>query len=656
MRPTRALKAPRLPLSPAYTSTASMLRTCHARPTLAASASASSAFPQRIPLTALESVNVRTITQQHRRRMREAEIQWEQLANEIESGQRQSFLQMLESRCLVNNVVGNRKNLDKLLTKKRIGLYAGVDPTAPSMHIGHVIPMIIIGWAYVYGYRANFLLGGSTSRIGDPTDRLDERPEVSSQTRKANMVNMHLQLRKFGMSIERYASKYGYEREWAWRRNLVNNNTWWLKKPFYEVAKAMMKYVRIGPMLGRDGFKNRQQKGEGMSLAEFVYPVMQAWDWWELYRNDCLVQVGGSDQEGNIRFGMDTISRMLAAGVQPMTPDEKKFKPQNPIDNDPDVHRPMGITTPLLTSAKGQKIGKSEGNAIWLDADMTPVLDLYQHFLRVSDEDVERYLKMFTMMPLRDIADVMAEHNVDRSKCIAQSKLAFEFTELVHGRQAAHQASEQVAALRNISPVRTAVDPQSVGSAYRSSDPSTLKSQTNALNAHNHNLILPRSLVVGQFFHKIMWSAGMCESKSQAYKLICNNGAHVASRSDSKNKMEDALNYVPIRPWPADVTEGFITDDLLILKLGKWKVKIIKVVPDEEYEKLGLSCPGWKEEYTADDHAKDEALVRSTGRIAGHRVKLPRFARDEDNPKGLVGHYRPKDKTGGIMRKSTETK
>lgn len=147
----------------------------------------------------------------------------------------------------------DRDNLNKLLTRKRIGLYAGVDPTAPSMHIGHIIPMIIIGWAYVYGYRATFLLGGSTSRIGDPTDRLDERPEMSATTRKSNIANMHLQLRKLGQSLERYASKYGYEKEWAWRRALVNNNTWWLKKPFYDVVKLMMKHVRIGPMLGRDG-------------------------------------------------------------------------------------------------------------------------------------------------------------------------------------------------------------------------------------------------------------------------------------------------------------------------------------------------------------------------------------------------------------------
>ncbi|KAI5287354.1 tyrosyl-tRNA synthetase, partial [Ascosphaera acerosa] len=550
--------------------------------TAAGAALASRRPPRTSPPTFLLQ-HARTITQQHRRRLREADIEWQALAEEIESGQRQSFLTMLESRGLVNNVVGSREHLDKLLTRKRIGLYAGVDPTAPSMHIGHIIPMIVIGWAYVYGYRANFLLGGSTSSIGDPTDRLDERPQVTSSTRKANMANMHLQLRKLGLSMERYASKYGYEKEWAWRRVLVNNNTWWLKKPFYEVAKDMMRHIRIGPMLGRDGFRNRQARGEGMSLAEFVYPVMQAWDWWQLYRTDCLVQVGGSDQEGNIRFGMDAINRMLAAGLKPELPDEKKFTPPSPVDDDPEIHRPMGITTPLLTTARGHKIGKSEGNAIWLDPDMTPVLEFYQHFLRVPDEDVERYLKMFTMMPLSQIERVMQEHNADRSKSVAQAKLAAEFTELVHGQMAAEQAAGQVAALRGIAAPAASLSaggPATPAPAYKSGDPSKLKEQTNAFTSGNYNVILPRSLVVGQYFHKILWSAGLCESKSQAYKLICNNGAHVAARPDTIHTMSDAISYVPLRPWPAEVTEGFIADDLLILRVGKWKVKIVKIVDD----------------------------------------------------------------------------
>lgn len=152
----------------------------------------------------------------------------------------------------VSIIYSDRDKLDKLLTRKRVGLYSGVDPTAPSLHIGHMIPFMILAWSYAYGYRSVWLLGGTTARYGDPTGRTDARAEMSPVTRKMNMATMHLQLKKLGVSIEKYAAKYGYERDWAWRRVVTNNNTWWLKKPFNDVLKEMGQYVRLGPMLQRD--------------------------------------------------------------------------------------------------------------------------------------------------------------------------------------------------------------------------------------------------------------------------------------------------------------------------------------------------------------------------------------------------------------------
>lgn len=117
---------------------------------------------------------------------------------------------------------------------------------------------------------------------------------------------------------------------------------------------------------------------EGMSLPEFIYPLMQAWDWWELFKNDIRIQVGGSDQEGNIRFGIDTIKHMLNAGVPVPPTEEKKYAPENRCDKHPELSKPMGLTTPLLTNTKGEKVGKSAGNGIWLDQDLTPVSDFHQ--------------------------------------------------------------------------------------------------------------------------------------------------------------------------------------------------------------------------------------------------------------------------------------
>lgn len=243
--------------------------------------------------------------------------------------------------------------------------------------------------------------------------------------------------------------------------------------------------------------------------------------------------------------------------------------------------------------------------------------------MRISDEDVERYLKMFTFMPIPQIQEVMKKHQENVTAMVAQSTLAFEFVELIHGRDQAIAAEREFAELSKLrnpnGPIPASVGPKPPIPSYQQ--------QTNAFNSTSPHLTLPRSLVVGQYFHKVLWSAGMVGSKAEGYRLITNNGAAVASRADSRATMDDALSYIPIRPWGADVTEKFIIDgSLLILRAGKWKVKIIKVVPDEEFEEMGLSAPGWDVEESPQERATDEALVQGTGRIAGRRVRRPAIA------------------------------
>lgn len=234
------------------------------------------------------------------------------------------------------------------------------------------------------------------------------REKIAPVTRKANIVNMHLQLKKLGASIEKYGDKYGYKYEWAWRRAVENNNTWWNKQSFLEIIRSMGRYLRLGTMLGRDSYvfglvylkpffvaylrcianilarvKLRMNSGDGMSLAEFTYPLMQAWDWWNLYTHDIQVQVGGSDQEGNIIFGMDAIKQMVKEGhCEGTAPPIKRAFIANILRKegqpDPELAEPVGITTPLLMTSSGEKFGKSAGNAVWLDKDMTSTFELYQ--------------------------------------------------------------------------------------------------------------------------------------------------------------------------------------------------------------------------------------------------------------------------------------
>jgi tyrosyl-tRNA synthetase len=178
-----------------------------------------------------------------------------------------------------------------------------------------------------------------------------------------------MQLKALWQRCEIHARKYNFEHEWAWKRGLINNSTWWNKVTFTEVLQTLGPGLRMGAMLAKDTVKNKMEKGDGMSFAEFTYPVMQAWDWWHMYQSiGVQLQIGGNDQYGNITAGMDAVKYIKANHSDP---DER-------VGSDDRLMATFGITTPLLTTSSGEKFGKSAGNAIWLDKEMTSVFDLYQ--------------------------------------------------------------------------------------------------------------------------------------------------------------------------------------------------------------------------------------------------------------------------------------
>ncbi|KAL4974877.1 hypothetical protein BDW66DRAFT_138769 [Aspergillus desertorum] len=550
----------------------------------------------------IQSGQQRWITQAYLQRIESGKKEWAQFAQEIKEGKRKSFVEHLEERGLIHDVVGDRDMLHRLFTEKRVGIYAGVDPTAPSLHVGHMLPFMVLAWGYVWGLPVTFLLGGATSRVGDPTGRLKGREQVHSSVRKANMASMHMQLKKLGASIERYGERHGYKRQMIWRRTLTNNNIWWNKTPLLDVLRDLGAYIRIGPMLGRDTVKNRMERGDGMSFAEFTYPLMQAWDWWILFKNGCQVQVGGSDQYGNILFGIGAVKTISKNTVMQ--------EDNNPLSDDLD--KPIGFTTPLLTTSSGEKFGKSAGNAIWLDKDMTSTFELYQFFVRTPDDAVERYLRMFTFLPIPEISEIMKEQNQDPSKRVAQHALAYEFVELIHGKDEADAVSMQHRQLfrprssiaEPTPPPRTAPlgNPKSSLSSFvnpQSGNPHA--PQTNFANMPSARVTLPKSLVYDKTFSKVLWSAGLVASKSEGQRIINNNGAYVGSRPGVKKNepggdMPDDLTFTPIKTWNASKTQEFIIDgDLLILKLGKWKMKLVNIVSDEKFRELGLTAPGWDE-------------------------------------------------------------
>lgn len=566
----------------------------------------------------------RWITQNHIRKIKEAMADWEERAKAIKKGEKQSMLSLLEERGYVHQIIGARDDLDNMLTERRIGAYVGVDPTAPSLHVGHMVPFMALGWLFIHGYAASFLLGGTTARIGDPTDRTTSRETQHRTERKAYMANMHIQLKKLGASIESYAGRKGYVREWAWRRALVNNSTWYQKLPVTDFIRVLGSQVRMGPLLGRDTVKNRLESGTGMSFAEFAYPLLQGWDWWELFKKGTQLQIGGADQFGNILAGVEAVKAMKK--VEPVqfeidghTQGHVGSTLTAALSNLPkdggNINEPMGFTVPLLTTSAGVKFGKSADNAVWLDQQSTSTFDLYQFFVRTADADVEKYLKLFTFLPISEIRALMDEHRLDESKRIAQHKLAFEFVELVHGLKAAQSAEQQhkVLFVENISidSLRANMSPANSAPETGQKDGQPPGEWSNSLNkyappahmedAPSVHARLPRSLVVGQPIHKVFWSAGLVSSKTEGVKLVANKGCHIGSKTGRgavNTKMGDQLAFTPVTSSHASETEKYIIDgDILILRIGKWKIKIIKIVSDKEFEEAGLTCPGWKEDH-----------------------------------------------------------
>ncbi|KAI9807893.1 MAG: hypothetical protein M1825_005199 [Sarcosagium campestre] len=530
-------------------------------------------------------------------RVTEAERAWDEKRRRIENGDQKSILSILEERGFIDTIAGNRDDLDRLMTRKRIGVYVGFDPTAPSLHLGHLLPLMALYWLYVHGFHTITLLGGATAKIGDPTGRLTARERASKSVRKACMISMHYQLKTMWANVEQYGDSHGHTPEWAWHRELCNNNVWLNKLSVVELLQVLGPGMRMGAMLGKDTVQNKMHKGDGMSFAEFSYPVLQAWDWWHMYDTKGVqLQIGGSDQYGNIVAGIDAVKFIKKSHHDPDVRQE---------EDDP-MMTPYGFTVPLLTTASGQKFGKSEGNAIWLDKDMTSSFDLYQYLLRLPDADVFRYLKLFTFIPIPKLERIMSQHNEDASKRIAQHLLAREVIQLVHGDVEASTAQAQHGAMfgRGRAPTLAAIGAAS---------PSSSAGPPNSGNISSRHTILPKSLVKNKPFARVLHSAGLTESHSEAHRLIAIQGGAYVGHRDSGQEMGDEVRYARIRQsWTPEQTEDYIQEgDLLLLRVGKWKIKIIKIVEDDEFERLDLDAPGWAAEK---QRGKTRAFLETKGR------------------------------------------
>ncbi|MFJ9464301.1 tyrosine--tRNA ligase [Viridibacillus arvi] len=296
------------------------------------------------------------------------------------------------------------EGMEKLLNEESVSLYCGVDPTADSMHIGHIVPLLTLRRFQMAGHQPILLIGGATGMIGDPSGRSEERQLQTVEQVEKNVQGIKKQLERIFDFNSDNGAKLANNRDWIGSMNTI------------EFLRDYGKLINVNYMLGKDTISSRLDTG--LSFTEFAYTIIQGIDFNHLYDNfNCRIQVGGSDQWGNITTGLEVIRK---------THEEET--------------KAFGITIPLVTKADGTKFGKTAGGAVWLDAEKTSPYEFYQFWINAADSDVVKYLKIFTFLSREEIEALETAVETEPHLRKAQKALAAEMTKLIHGAEGLEQA------------------------------------------------------------------------------------------------------------------------------------------------------------------------------------------------------------------------
>ncbi|KAL4625066.1 tyrosine-tRNA ligase, mitochondrial [Arapaima gigas] len=305
--------------------------------------------------------------------------------------------------------------LPQLLQSGPQCVYCGFDPTADSLHVGNLLAIVGLLHFRQAGHDVIALIGGATARIGDPSGRSAEREPLSAEALERNVRGVRRSLQQVFGHHELLAGA-GAPRLGA--VTVLDNAAWYRGWDAVDFLSSVGRHFRMGTMLSRHGVQSRLRSPHGMSLTEFCYQLFQGYDFYHLQQqHGCRIQLGGSDQLGNLMSGHDLAHKMTGQEV-------------------------YGLTVPLVTSTTGDKLGKSAGNAVWLNRDRTSPFELYQYFVRQPDANVDRqvYLRLFTFLPEPEVDHLMEQHSLDPGKRLAQRRLAAEVTKLVHGKEGLESA------------------------------------------------------------------------------------------------------------------------------------------------------------------------------------------------------------------------
>ncbi len=312
-----------------------------------------------------------------------------------------NFVEELTWRGMIQDIM---PGTEEKLMEGPTAAYVGIDPTADSLHIGHLVSVMILKHFQRCGHKPIALVGGATGMIGDPSMKSAERNLLDEATLNHNVACIKAQLARF----------LDFESDAPNKAELVNNYDWMKDYSFINFIRDIGKHITVNYMMAKDSVKKRLQRdsSEGMSFTEFSYQLMQGYDFYWLWKNKgCILQLGGSDQWGNITTGTELIRRI-------------------------DGGEAFALTCPLIRKADGTKFGKTEKGNIWLDAERTSPYEFYQFWLNVADDDAERYIKIFTMLDRETIESLIAEHREDPGQRKLQKVLAKEVTVMCHGQEA----------------------------------------------------------------------------------------------------------------------------------------------------------------------------------------------------------------------------
>ena len=306
-----------------------------------------------------------------------------------------TLIQELRWRGMIQDIM---PGTEELFQKETVSGYIGFDPTSDSLHIGSLVPILLLMHLQRAGHKPYALVGGATGMVGDPSGKSEERNLLSEETLQFNLAGVKKQLAHF----------LNFDQSMPNAAEMVNNYDWFKDFSFLDFIREVGKHITVNYMMAKDSVKKRIEGETGMSFTEFTYQLVQGYDFYWLYKNkNCKVQMGGSDQWGNITTGTEIIRRKMGGEA-------------------------FAFTCPLITKADGGKFGKTEKGNVWLDANKTSPYQFYQFWLNASDEDAKKWIKIFTLLPMETIDQLLTEHDQAPQLRILQKRLAAELTTLVH--------------------------------------------------------------------------------------------------------------------------------------------------------------------------------------------------------------------------------